>query len=103
MDNGSKTEAPVALTYSIVVSRDSVQIEILISELNELGVMAHEIGNSYLNEPCKEKIWFKAGSECTEHQGKFIILVRALYGIKMSGASWWSMFKKFIEKNLHFK
>ena len=32
--NGSKTESPVALTYSIVVSRDSVQLAFLIVALN---------------------------------------------------------------------
>ena len=59
--------------------------------------------NAYLNAPCKENIWFKEGTEFGEHRGKFIILVRALYGIKTSGASWISMFKEFIEKNLHLK
>ena len=51
--NGSNTEAPVALTYSSVVSRDIIQLELFIAALNDLGVMA----------PCKEKIWFKAGVE----------------------------------------
>ena len=32
-----------------------------------------------------------------------MILVRALYFLKVSGASWRSKFKKFIENNLHFK
>ena len=49
--NVSKTEAPVALTYSSVVSRDSVQLELLISGMNDLGVMTCDIGNAYLNAP----------------------------------------------------
>ena len=49
--NGSKTDAPVALTYSSVVSRDSVQLAFLIAALNDLGVMACGIGNAYLNVP----------------------------------------------------
>ena len=49
--NGSKTEAPVALTYSIVVSRDSVQLAFLIAALNYLDVMICGIGNAYLNVP----------------------------------------------------
>ena len=32
-----------------------------------------------------------------------MMMVRALYGLKMSGASWRSVFKEFIENNLHFK
>ena len=65
--------------------------------------MACDIRNAYLNEPCKEKIWFKAGAECGEHQWKVMILVRALYGLKTSGASCQSISKEFIEKNFHFK
>ena len=42
--NGSKTEAPVTLTYSIVVSRDSVRLALFIAALNGLGVMTCSIG-----------------------------------------------------------
>ena len=42
--NGIRTEAPVSLTYSIVVSRDSVRLSFLIAELNDLDVMACDIG-----------------------------------------------------------
>ena len=63
VSNGSKTEAPVALTYSSVVSRDIVRLALFISALNYLGVMTCDIGNAYLNAPYKEKIWFKAGAK----------------------------------------
>ena len=33
--NSSKTEAPLSLTYSSVVSRDSVRLAFLIAELND--------------------------------------------------------------------
>ena len=42
--NGSKTGDPVSLTYSSVVSRDSVRIEFLIAALNDLDVMGCDIG-----------------------------------------------------------
>ena len=42
--NGNKTEAPVSLTYSSVVSRGSVQLAFLISIMNDLGVMTCDIG-----------------------------------------------------------
>ena len=103
VDNVSKTEAQVALTQSTVVSWDSVRLEFLISALNDLDVMECNIGNKYLNVPCKENIWFQAGSECGEHRVKIMILVRSLYVLNNSGASWRSMFKEIIEKNLHFK
>ena len=55
--NGSTTEAPVALCYSSVVSRDSVRIAFLLAALNDLEVFPCDIGNAYLNVPCQEKIW----------------------------------------------
>ena len=62
--NGSTTEAPVALCYSSVVSRDSVRIAFLVAALNDLEVFACTIGNANLNAPCQEKIWFEAGVKC---------------------------------------
>ena len=75
----------------------------MIAALNDLDVMACDIGNAYLNAPCKENIWFKSGAECDDHRRNIIILVQYLYGLKKSGAYWPSMFKEFIEKNLRFK
>ena len=40
---GHRTEAPAALTYSLVVSRDSVQIALTIAALNDLKVLARNI------------------------------------------------------------
>ena len=74
------TEAPASLTYSSVVSRDSVKIAFLVGAINDLDIMACNIGNAYLNAPCREKIWFEAGPECGELNGKPCKLVRALYG-----------------------
>ena len=51
VENASNTEAPVALSYSSVVSRNIVQLSFLIVALNDLGVMTCDIGNAYLNEP----------------------------------------------------
>ena len=44
--NESTIEAPVALCYSSVVSRDSVRLAFLIAALNELDVFACDIGNA---------------------------------------------------------
>jgi hypothetical protein len=40
-----------------------------------------------LNAKCKEKIWFEGGIECGANQGKVLIVVCALYGLKSAGAS----------------
>ena len=94
--NGAKTEAPASITYSSVVSRDSVKLAFLIAALNDLDILACDIGNAYLNAPCREKIWFKAGRECGADMGKVMIITRALYGLKSSGASWRAMLSKSI-------
>jgi hypothetical protein len=58
---GHTTEAPSSLTYSSVVSRDSVQIAFLIAALNDLDLMSCDLENAYLVAPCCEKIWFEGG------------------------------------------
>eukprot|EP00957_Ditylum_brightwellii_P194945 14852350-Ditylum_brightwellii.AAC.1 len=52
---GHMTEPPSSLTYSSVVSREMVRIALTIAALNDLGIMAADIGNAYLNAPCREK------------------------------------------------
>ena len=51
---GHMTDAPTSITYSSVVSRDSVRIAFLYAALNDLNIMAADIGNAYLNAPCRE-------------------------------------------------
>jgi ribosomal protein L31E len=84
---GHTTEAPSSLTYSSVVSRDSIRIAFLIAALNDLDVMSCDLENAYLNAPCREKIWFEGGLECGEDKGKVCIIVRLLYSLKRSGAA----------------
>ena len=99
---GHTTDTPSSLTYSSVVSRDSVRIAFMYAGLNDLEVSSCDIGNAYLNAPCRELIWFEAGKECGEDAGKVMICTRAIYGLKSSGAAWRSMFSQFIEKELKF-
>jgi hypothetical protein len=82
---GHTTEAPSSMTYSSVVSRDSIRIAFLIAALNDLDIMSCE--NAYLNAPCREKIWFKGGLECGEDKGKVCVIVCSLYRLKSAGAA----------------
>ena len=84
---GHMTDAPATLTYSSVVSRDSVRIALTIAALNDLQVLACDIQNAYLTAQCREKIWIKAGPEFGSEAGKLMLVVRALYGLKSSGAA----------------
>ena len=86
---GHRTKTPAALTYSSVVSRDSVRIALTIAALNDLSVLACNIQNSYLTTKCQEKVSTRtrAGSESGSNAGKIMLVVRALYGLKSSGAA----------------
>ena len=84
---GHLTETPTSLTYSSVVSRDSVRIALLIAALNDLNVSACDIQNAYLTADCREKIWFRAGPELGSEEGSIMIIKKALYGLKSSGAA----------------
>ena len=93
---GHLTEPPASITYSSVVTRDSIRIAFLVAALNNLDITACDVGNAYLNAPCREKIWFIAGPEFGSQQGMVVKIVRALYGLKSSGASWRAMFNSTI-------
>ena len=100
--NGSTTDTPATLTYSSVVTRESVRIAFLIAALNDLGIECCDITNAYLYAPVKEKIWFVAGPEFGSRQGYAVKVVRALYGLKSSGAAWRNLLKEKVT-NMGFK
>ena len=60
--NGHKIYALASIIYLSVVSRDSINIDFLISSLNDLYICACEIRNVYLNVKCREKIWMVGGT-----------------------------------------
>ena len=53
---GHTTEVPSTITYSSVVSRDSVRLTFMIVALNDLNIMSCDMENSYLNATNHEKI-----------------------------------------------
>ena len=59
---GHVTEVPSNLTYSSVVSRDSVRIALTIAALNDLDILACDIQNAYLTAPCREKSMDSCGT-----------------------------------------
>jgi hypothetical protein len=60
--------------------------------------MSADIGNAYLNSDCREKIYFIAGPEFGTKQGHILIIKKALYGLKSSGAAWRSLFSSTLHK-----
>jgi len=77
------------LTYSSVVTRDSIRIAFLVAALNDLDILAADIGNAYLQAPVQEQVHTTAGPEFRPSRvGQMVIIVRAMYGLKSNGAAW---------------
>jgi hypothetical protein len=93
---GHLTETPAAVTYSTVVSRDSVRICLTLAALNGIDVLCGDIQNAYLTAPNRERCWCQGGPEFGSDEGKPFIVVRALYGLKSAGAS----FRSFLADKL---
>jgi hypothetical protein len=85
--DGHKTQAPSSITYSSVVSRDSVRIMLLIAALNGLTIKAADIENAFLTAPNLEKVYIRAGPEFGPDEGKTFIIRKALYGLKSASAA----------------
>lgn len=86
---GDQTDTPSTLIYSSVVSRESVRIAFLIAALNDIDLMMFDVGNAYLNAATTEKLYTIAGKEFgPDEEGKIMIIRRALYGLKSSGAAY---------------
>jgi hypothetical protein len=62
----------------------------MIAALNDLDILAVDIGNAYLNAETREKVFAIAGPEFGSRKGYIVIIGRALYGLKSSGAAWWA-------------
>ena len=99
---GHLTKVSPSLSYSSVVSRDSVRIMFLIAALNDLDIKMCDIGNAYLNAETRERLWFIAGKEWGSRAGCEVIIVRALYGLKSSGAEWKKTFASYIRNTLGY-
>ena len=85
---GHLTDPPVDSVYSSVVTRESVRIMFTIAALNDLSLIGADVQNAYINAPTKEKVYTTAGLEFGSNAGRPAIIVRALYGLKSSGARW---------------
>ena len=87
-------EVPRQITYSSEVSKESVRLCFLLSVLNGLDVLSSDIRNAYLNAKPREKCHIVVTDALLFGEaaiGKKAQVVRALYGMKSSGAAWRDM------------
>ena len=85
--DGHTTALPSSITYSSVVSRESVRIAFLLESLNDLDIFVCDIGNAYHNEKYREKLLTESGTEFGTEKGMFMMISRALYGLESYGAT----------------
>ena len=97
---------PSFLTYSSVVSKETVRLCFMLASLNNLNVLIGDIGNAYLNARPREKCHvvitdpYLFGPSAV---GKKAQIVRALYGMKSSGAAWRDMLAGTLHQQLKFE
>ena len=72
-----------------MVDYENVKLALFISELNDMEVMAADIGNACLYTKTREKVYVVAGPEFgSELEGRVMIIVKSLYGLITSAARW---------------
>ena len=81
------TKVPTTITYTSIVSHESVCIALTLAALNGLEVKTADIENAYLTAPVNKKIWCTLGPEFGSDAGKPAIIVCSLYGLKSAGAA----------------
>ena len=85
---GHLTAPPKDSAYSGVVSLRSIRLIATVAELNGLDFWAADIGNAYLEAVTQEKVYVIAGPEFGALQGHTLVIFKALYGLRTSGARW---------------
>ena len=78
---GHMTTPPKESVYSSVASLCSVCMIAFLAELNDLELMAADVGNAYLEAQTKEKVAFVAGPEFGSLAGHVLLIDKALYGL----------------------
>jgi Reverse transcriptase (RNA-dependent DNA polymerase) len=61
-------------------------------ELNDLHIWATDIGNAYLEAKTKERVYISAGPEFGNLEDHTLIIVKVLYGLRISGLRWHERF-----------
>jgi hypothetical protein len=64
-----------------------VKIILLFAALNDLDVLGADIQNAFLTAPNCEKCWITAGPEFGPDEGKNLLVICALYGLKSASFS----------------
>ena len=70
------------------MTRENFRLAFIISGINGIDICDCDIGNSYINAPCQEKLRTKAGSEFGSEKVYVFLIVRDIHGLKLPEESW---------------
>jgi hypothetical protein len=70
----------------------------LIAALNDLDILGADVQNAHINAKTEEHVYTIAGPEFGSNEGRPAIIVRALYGLKSSGARWRDHFASILSQ-----
>ena len=85
---GHLTDIPLDSVYSGVVSLRGLRLLVFLAELNNLELWGTDITSAYLEAYTSEKVCIKAGPEFGKLCDHWLIIDKALYGLRSSGARW---------------
>jgi hypothetical protein len=74
----------------------------LLAELNGIKVEAADVGNACLEACTKEKLCVVAGPKFGDQQGNVMVIVKALHGLRTSGARFHEKFADALLANMQF-
>ncbi len=95
---GYRTKAPATITYTSVVSRETVRIILLMAALNDLEVKIGNVLNALITAPVTKKVWTVLGPEFGSDAGKSAVIVRALYGLKSASTAFRAHLASFMRQ-----
>jgi hypothetical protein len=91
VDGGHLTPIPFDSPYSGVVLLRGLRLVIFLAELNKLTLWGADVSSAYLEATTLGKVFFTAGEEFGAQSGNNLVVVKALYGLRSSGASFYMM------------
>ena len=89
---GDMTDPPREAVHSGVASLRSLRIVCLLAELNGLKLTGGDVGNAYLKAYTTEKVCVRVGPEFGPLEGHSLVIEKALYGLRTSGARFHAKF-----------
>ena len=103
MAGGHLINIPTHITYSIVVSRNTICIGFLMAKMNRLYIISGDIQNFFLEALTQDKVLFYADEECKSDKYIVFLFIRTLYGLKSSALQFSNYLVETLGNKLGFK